>query len=272
MLAALLLGKGTSQLPPAPWLGLPSPKNQGSMGRDASHRLGATLLPAVPKVTPRREVCSSYLHSSQGTCRDSWLSRGDSIISCLWAGEIPPLLIYSHPRNAIFHYCSYVAETGHVLPPSDQDCSRYSHPSIGLFVLSRGKCCWVGSRGNNAGDTVMPLLGRMPAGAHRNLLEYLEKDPNVSPPWVPGAAPGKALVWLMGKGVQCLQAGAKADTGTEPPISPGKRGWGLRKPREGGCMPVLHLGFQNQSLAGGRSGWSQCCWGPLRREVPFGLI
>lgn len=54
-------------------------------------------------------------------------------------------------------------------------------------------------------------------------------------------------------------------------VSPGKRGWGLRKPWESGCMPVLHLDFQKQSLAGGRNGWSQCCWGPLRREIPFGL-
>lgn len=59
----------------------------------------------------------------------------------------------------------------------------------------------------------MPLLGKMPVGAHGNLLEYLEKDPNVSPTWVPGAAPGKALVWLMGKGVQCLPAGCFQEPG-----------------------------------------------------------
>ena len=65
----------------------------------------------------------------------------------------------------------------------------------------------MGGRGNNAGDMLMPLLGEMLAGAHRNLLKLLEKDPNVSPPWVPRAALGKALVWLMGKGVRCLPVG-----------------------------------------------------------------
>lgn len=151
--------------------------------------------------------------------------RGHSIISCLGAGEIPPLLIYSHPRNAVFCHHSHVAETGRVLPASDRDRFWCCHPSASLFALSRGKCSWVGGRGNNTGDT-------LPAGAHGNLLDHPEKDPNASPCWVPGAAPRKALVWLMGKGVRCLpagcaggQAGAEADAGTEPPWEERLEAW-----------------------------------------------
>lgn len=123
-------------------------------------------------------------------------------------------------------------------------------------------------------DTLVLPLGEMLAGAHGNLLEHPEKDRGFSPPWVPGAAPGEALVWLMGKDVWCLravpegQAGAKASTGTEPLVSAGKRGWGLRGAWGSACSA---FGFRNQSVAGGRNVWSQCCWGPSRREILLGL-
>lgn len=65
MLAALLLGKGTSQLPPAPWLGLPSPKRDSSVGRDASHRLGPLCYPPCPK-SPRGGRCAPVICTPAG--------------------------------------------------------------------------------------------------------------------------------------------------------------------------------------------------------------
>ena len=59
----------------------------------------------------------------------------------------------------------------------------------------------------------MLLLGEMLAEAYGNLLEDPEKDPNVSPPWVPRPAPGKTLVWLTGKGVRCLPVGCSRGPG-----------------------------------------------------------
>jgi len=57
----------------------------------------------------------------------------------------------------------------------------------------------------------------------------------------------------------------------QSPVSTGKRGWGLGKCWGSGYVPVLRLGFQKQSLVGGRSDWNHGCWGPSRGEIPSGL-
>jgi len=161
------------------------------VGRAAARGLEPLCSPLCPK-PPRGGRCALGAGAPAGIREGipgSW--RGDSIISCLQAGEFSLSLIYSHPRNAVFHHHSHAAETGRVLPPLIGIAPGAPIPPRACFHYPMGSADgWVPG-GNKAADTLMLLLGEILTGAHENLLEHPEKDPNVSPAWVPGAAAGR---------------------------------------------------------------------------------
>lgn len=213
---------------------------------------------------PRGGICAPGICAAAAACAGIPGSRrGDGIISRLWAGEIP--LSSFNLRKALFHHCSRVGETGRVLPPSDRECSWRSHPSAGPFTLSHGKRCRVAGMGNTPETRsclrwVRCRLGHTETCSNTRRRILMSAHSGHTGPFPGGLCCGR---WrrVLGPPAGCPrgQAGAKADTGTEPSVSPGKRGWGLGKRWESGCVPLLHLGFQNQSLAGGRNGANAAC-------------